>query len=270
MNEITSLTDQLERSTILDLRNGTNHPLSLRYSEIHSFALIQGDIKDGRVLPGLDFSNASPFYLAAKIAVDNGLERPDTFSLMHSALRKFYLNFQPMNAAKWLGINTPSNTRLSQIPPWGGVLPWRARTQLSYQQACESAAIVDNASMGRQGGVELGWQFCGPVSDEKIAIESERILVVLKKIARYGFQRNDSSDGDVRATALVNEDNKWRWLVSSGNHRAAAAAALGYDSIPIRINLVISRNDVLFWKHVVEGLFTYEEALFVFDNVFHN
>ena len=98
--------------------------------------------------------------------------------------------------------------------------------------------------------------------------EAERVLYVLTRIQQSGYSRHDGPDGDVRATALVNERQEWRWLITAGNHRASAAAALGMPSIPVRVNLVISRADAPYWKHVVDGLYSLDDALAVFDNFF--
>ncbi|MEW6655181.1 MAG: ParB/Srx family N-terminal domain-containing protein, partial [Bacteroidota bacterium] len=98
--------------------------------------------------------------------------------------------------------------------------------------------------------------------------EALRIEYVLKQVYNKGYMRWNSSEGDVRATALVNESGEWRWLITAGNHRASAASALGYEEIPIRVNLVISRTHVKYWPHVVNGLYSEEDALKVFDNYF--
>jgi hypothetical protein len=148
------------------------------------------------------------------------------------------------------------------------VFPWRARSIESYQKAFEKAAIEENLSVGRDKDISDGWLFCGPVSEAKRRIEAERIHYVLTQIYKNGYQRSDGPDGDARATALVNEKMEWRWILTGGNHRASAAAALGYKEIPIRVNLVIRRNEVDYWKHVEEGLITREQALQFFDMIF--
>ena len=252
---------------ILDLRKTTNHPLSLRYSEVYSYALLEGEFEHGRAQPGLPLSGKTPFVDIARIAVTYGVECPDTLDMMQARLRSFYEQVRPINAAQWLGL--ARITQLSKTPPWGAVFPWRARTVESYQKAYEDAAWAENRAVGRDVGISDGWLFCGPVSDEKVRIEAERILYVVRCIQAKGYKRSDEPDGDVKATALVTENQDWRWIVTAGNHRASAAVALGLRSIPVRINLVISRADAAYWKHVVDGLFTTEEALNVFDNFFY-
>lgn len=259
------MTDNM--SPILDLRVSTNHPLSLRYSEVFNQALLQGCFAHGRAQPSLPLSGATPFVDAARVALAHGVDRADTLDVMIAGLTRYYELVRPASAAQWLGVG--SGTELATSPPWAAVFPWRARSIASYRKAYEDAALAENRAVGREVGISDGWLFCGPVSQEKIRIEAERILYVLRRIRDTGYVRSDDPDGDVKATALVNNDHEWRWLITAGNHRAAAAAALGYYGIPIRVNLVISRGEASFWKHVVDKLFLLDEALTVFDNIFH-
>lgn len=251
---------------LLDLRQATNHPLSLRYSELHDNAVLDGVFAHGRAQPSLSLAGQTPFVNTARCALAHGVDRPDTLDHMMGILRGYYDLVRPGNAAAWLGLLNVQG--LLDQPPWAAVFPWRARSVASYRQAYEHAALAENQAVGRDVGIEDGWLFCGPVSDEKIRIEAERILHVLTSIQQTGYSRHNGSDGDVRATALVNERQEWRWLITAGNHRASAAAALGMTSIPVRVNLVISRADAPYWKHVVEGLYSVDDALAVFDNIF--
>jgi len=254
---------------VLDLRETTNHPLSLRYSEVFSQCVLWGRLEHGRAQPGLDAARSTPFVKAAQAALEHGPDCAGVLDAMASTLRSYYERVRPVNAAEWLGLEGDgAPPGLATVPPWAAVFPWRARSIASYRQAYEEAARAENRTVGREVGIEDGWLFCGPVSDEKICIEAERILFVLRRILEHGYQRSDENDGDVRATALVNEAGHWRWLITAGNHRASAAAALGLPAIPIRINLVISRADVRHWRHVADGLVDVTQALAVFDRYF--
>lgn len=252
---------------LLDLRDTTNHPLSLRYSEVFTQALLTGRVAHGRAHPSLSLGEATPFIEAARCALAHGLDRPDVLDRMGETLAVYYDAVRAEHAAAWLDISPCS--ALADEPPWAAVLPWRARTAASYRQAHEDAAWAENRSVGRDIGIADGWLVCGPVSAQKIRAEAERMLRVVRSLRDEGYRRSDQPDGDVRVTALVDEALDWRWLVTAGNHRAAAAIALGMDTLPVRVNLVISRADARYWKHVVEGLFTQDEALAVFDNIFH-
>ncbi|MDG5766708.1 hypothetical protein QA596_04450 [Balneolales bacterium ANBcel1] len=264
----------LEKSTmksqaITDLRNRGGHPLSLLYSEIYSAAVLTGRLQHGRSQPGFSLKGASPFYLSALAGFRHGLEKPDVFDVIRDVLRVYYEKVVPEHAAEWLGMQVAESHVFRQNPPWAAVFPWRARSIESYRQAYEKAAIEENRSVGiMDRDIQDGWLFCGPVSEAKMDVEARRIGNVLKSIKDQSYCRSDESDGDARATALVKSNGEWRWLLTAGNHRAAAASALGYDSIPIRVNLVIDREHVDFWPHVRNGNYTREQALEFFDRVF--
>lgn len=255
-------------ATVLDLRDTTNHPLSLRYSEVHSQCVLWGRFEHGRAQPGLDVARSTPFVKAARAAIAHGVERAGVLDTMVATLRPYYERVRPRNAAEWLGLVAAAPAALAAAPPWAAVFPWRARSVESYRKAYEDAALAENRAVGREVGIEDGWLFCGPVSEDKMRIEAERILFVLRRILEHGYQRSDGNDGDVRATALVDEAGHWRWLITAGNHRASAAAALGLEAIPIRVNLVISRADVRHWRHVADALVDEARALAVFDRYF--
>jgi folate-dependent phosphoribosylglycinamide formyltransferase PurN len=253
---------------IIDLRGTTNHPVSFLYGEIYKNALLNGKIIDGRSQPGFGLLEATPFVEAAKAGVEFGIQKDGVLEVIHSTLENYYNLVQPKSAAEWLGLCFEENHILAQSPPWSAVFPWRARTVESYRMVYEKAAISENKVSDKKLDISDGWLFCGPVSYDKCRVEAIRIHYVLKKISREGYQRWDSSEGDVKATALVKESGEWRWLITAGNHRASAASALGYKEIPIRVNLVINRNQVDYWPHVVDGLYSREDALKIFDNIF--
>lgn len=257
-----------ESTPIIDLRNSTNHPVSLQYSEIYSNALLTGKIIDGRSQPGFALTNDTPFVLAAKNAIAYGIEKEGVIEVIKEVLSNYYDLVQPKSATEWLGLKLDRDHILSQSPPWASVFPWRARSVESYRLAYEKAAILENKISGGMLDISKGWLFCGPVSMEKCRVEAQRIDYVLKEISRNGYQRWDTSEGDVKATALVKENGDWKWLITAGNHRASAAAVLGFEEIPIRVNLVIHRQHVKLWSHVVDGLYTENSALQVFDNYF--
>lgn len=254
---------------LIDLREAGNHPSLLKYKEIFNAAVLNGQIKYGRSQPGFSLSGMSPFVVAAKEAVAFGLDKSGVLDAVISVFRKYYNSIQIDTAAEWYGISNSEGSELKKTPPWGAVFPWRGRSIVSYQKAFEKAAIEENLSVGKEGGIEKGWLFNGPVEEFKVKVESERMLFVLRQIHNNGYKRSDDLDGDARATALVDEEFNWRWLLTGGNHRASAAAALGFESIPIRVNLVINRSEVDFWNHVQNKTFTRIRALSVFDSYFN-
>jgi len=253
---------------LFDVRDTTNHPLSLKYSEIYNACLVNCSPSILRSQPGLSLLDYSPFVNAIKQVLNlQDLEGSNSLQKVEKVFYEYYETVQVKNASEWFGID---NDFLKKQPPWGAVYPWRARSISSYRKAFEKAAIHENNAIGHQGvDINEGWLFNGPVSKRKVRIESERMLYILKRIKKYGYQRSNENDGDPKATALVNENGEYRCVLTGGNHRASVASALGFTEIPIRINLVIRRDEVDFWPQVVDKIFTRSEALKVFDCYFN-
>jgi len=247
---------------ILDFRESDYHPMVMRYSELFNEAIINANIEDGRTQPGFPINKFSPFYIASKVAINSNYE----LSKVKNILKLFYITFTHIDAAEYFGLS--NNTLLSNKPPWASVFPWRARTVESYAYQYEKAAIDENRTNGLEEGISSGWLFSGPVSSKKIEVEAKRMVYVTKQILNKGYKRSFEPDGDVKATVLIKEDAQWRWLITSGNHRANAASALGYQTIPIRVNLIISRSDYKYWPGVVNGIYTEVDALRIFDAIF--
>ncbi|AQU84856.1 MULTISPECIES: hypothetical protein [unclassified Halomonas] len=255
----------LRSGSLVDLRGSVQHPLVFSYTEVFESAILECPFEYGRTQPCWRLDEESPFVKSVQVALKYSSDS-QRYIAIYGVLEEFYQRFTHENAASYLGLR---NDALAEVPPHGSVFPWRARTQKSYQTQYEKAAINENISVGIAEGISAGWLFCGPVRKEKLKAEALRMKNVFDSIQSKGYQRSDDDDGDVKATALINDNQEWRWLITAGNHRASAAAGLGYESIPVRINLIIRRCDVKYWPNVLSGLYTIEEALFVFDRVFY-
>ncbi len=261
-----NLSNQLEpiSETMVDLRQSVNHPILLQYSEIFREVLVETPISHGRMNPCFKINTNAPFYIAAKASLK---DETNPYETIFNRLSDYYASFQPKNIAEFYNFETNSKTLLSE-PPWAGVLPWRARSLRGYKETIRKGTLSDNKYFGLKQGIEYGWAYCGPANEEKSRVEAKRLFDLTKSINQKGYIRNDGKDGDIIATALINDDFEWRWLVTNGYHRACVLAAIGYESIVVRINLVVRRGDVKFWPHVLDGLYSEREARIIFDNIF--
>lgn len=251
---------------LVDLRATCNHPISLLYSEIFSASLHTASINDGRIQPHFPISR-SPFYQAVQAGLAAAESRVDT-ARISECLRQFYDAFQPATIDAWFGLNSQNPVLLTQ-PPWSAIFPWRARSLDAYgtlvaDAACREMGVYNNA------GVDPGvfWGKCGPVLPAVIDNETHRLTLLVDSIRSHGYQRSNEEDSDIVATALVNDDHAWVWIVTSGYHRACVLAALGYTEVTVRINKVVIRNQWKFWPQLLDGLYTETEALTIFDNIF--
>lgn len=254
------------KEEVVDLRTKSNHPLTFKYSEIFKSALLNANVADGRVLPYFKLNNNAPFY---KAALEGAIESSNSFEAVKKELSNFYKTFQPKSIADWFKIEQSTSRELVSLPPWSAILPWRARSVQGFKYIIEQGTLKDNRKENLEGGIENGWAYCGPVSDSKLLIETERINNLIHSVKNKGYQRSLNKDGDIIATAIISNNNQWRWIVTNGYHRACVLAALGYKEIPIRVNIVVRENEVNYWPQVLDGFYTRDEALFIFKNIFN-
>ena len=82
----------IDAPRILDLRETTNHPISLRYSEIFSAALLTGFFSHGRSQPGVCLAENAPFVETAKVGLAYGLSKEGALEKMRQLLPPTRLN----------------------------------------------------------------------------------------------------------------------------------------------------------------------------------
>ena len=253
--------------TLVDLREVVRHPAVFRYTEIYREMLILAKVSGGRVAPRYILNGDAPFCVAAK----EGLSNPSSVeAAVQASLSRSYAAFQPQHISDWFGLQSTSMHHFEH-PAWCGILPWRARTLESYRDAIASGTYRDNQEANLDMDIHQGgWAHAGPVTDEKCAAEAHRLAVLIESIGNHGYLRHHGDDGDIVATALINERGAWTWVVSNGYHRAAVLAAMGHDLVPVRINQVVRRDEVNHWPQVLVGFYTRDEALHIFDTLFHS
>ena len=105
----------------------------------------------------------------------------------------------------------------------------------------------------------------GPVSERKLALEVQRVLVLDESLKANGFRPSARHPLEVVG---LRRGGDYRWLAMRGRHRFAACAAWAIDSVDARVTKVIRREDVCTWPRVVSGAFTQQGALRVFDRLF--
>jgi len=133
--------------------------------------------------------------------------------------------------------------------------PWNRQNKEGFHLYKKELRARFNEDLGRKGV-------------ERSSAEAHRFADLLVSIEKHGFLRNNSPDGDIGATVLMREDGQWRWLASAGNHRAIALGILGLETIPVRMDSIVYRQDVGFWPNVKNGTYTPAYAREIFDRVF--
>lgn len=103
-------------------------------------------------------------------------------------------------------------------------------------------------------------------SDEKVRIETSRLLEVYHQIKTRGFKPQYP---DSLGCYVLKQEEDYKWFVQGGQHRAAVLAALGFDKIPVHVRQIIRREEAAFWPNVLSGLYSEKKALTIFDAMFH-
>lgn len=255
----------VKKTSPVDIRTSEDHPVSFFYRYPNRTLLFSAPVELGTGLFDYQVDIGSRLSKCLRQKVGS----PEFRYQIKEVLQEFYETWQPTNAAEWFSLKPGSVPALAELDAWVCPWPWEAQdvnkrlTRRRQQDVRENAAIS-----GKKLGIEDGWKFCGPVSNEKLEIEVERFFQMFDSIMNHGYHRHDRLDGDILASVLCHPDGQWRWLVTSGQHRYIVLSALGYDRIPIRVTQFIWRRDVLHWPNVVRGIFTPEAALSVFDRSF--
>lgn len=250
---------------ILDLTKSKNHPLQLRYSEIFKEALIKVKIKDGRVNPsGTLLSH--PIVLALNNL--ETIEKSNWYEHIYLSLYDFYKNFSPKSISEWFNISI-KNKQAHNKEAYYSVLPWRARSVQGFGDVIVNNIKKEALDAGFKACLEFGWTYAGPVSTDKIKAETKRFISIYESILINGYSRNSSEDGDIKITALIDNNKDWRWFPTSGIHRCYVLTALGYTEFIARVNLIIVEDEVDYYPHVVDGFYTKTEALKIFNQIFH-
>ncbi|WP_372372540.1 hypothetical protein ACDI10_10400 [Vreelandella venusta] len=249
----------------VDARRHLSNPLELNYLYPGKELLLDAPMEWGFGLFNLSGHRRFLNDVMQEAFYKPGRER----DLLREALRVFYAEWQPANAAEFLGVSSDQAGGLVDVPPWQAYSPWDSYNAAEKSAKRQRTELRENARiLGRHLGINAGWKFCGPVSEDKLEVEVERLARVLESIRDQGVCRHDGTDGDIRASVLTHSDGRWRWVVHGGQHRYAVISALGAPRAVIRVERFIRREDVALWPTVTSGFFSQETALKIFDNYF--
>ncbi|MEY8714822.1 hypothetical protein AB9G26_05995 [Francisella philomiragia] len=253
----------------VDQRKLTNNPKAIHYyTNSDRQVLIEAELKNGRGLEifSLEKNSLHPFIYATREAINSNEPK----KVLRKSLKKYYLSVVPYNASEWLGLKKNEVPLLDKEPPWVSLLPWENTSIFDKKLGRQKCAIYDNKEHGGAYSIKKGWRNFGPVSEEVLEVETNRLFKLMQSVEKYGFIRDYSNKGDIGGIVLINESNEWKWLVEwGGQHRVAVLSAMGYEKISIRVWQVVERKDVEIWPCVQSGIYSKDSALRVFDNIFY-
>ncbi|MGB5792131.1 hypothetical protein [Poseidonibacter sp.] len=252
----------------VDIRGLSNNPRALSYfTNTNRQILINTTFDKGRGLEMFSLSPNShhPFIVAIKYALTTNNYK----KALKEKLSQYYSLVQPQSSSEWLGFDKGEVPLLDNEPAWVSLLPWENSSLKNKKNGRNECAIYDNSEHGANLDISEGWRSFGPVSDEVLELEVNRLYKLMNSIKKNGILRDDNFGGDIGAIILLKDETDYRWVVEwGGQHRSAAISAMGYTDISIRVWQVVERKDVSLWPNVQSGLYSKKMALKIFDNIY--
>lgn len=213
----------------------------------------------------LDPEDGHPF-----LATLNEYKNDKNIPLELSPLYRYYELYQPKSASDLMDIDNPSYTDFNALPALAATPLWASRRpedQISYLKYIYRK---EDEAQGIRTGKFIGGSEYGPIEIKKLAIEYGRLTTLYDSIKQHGYtpERGDWITGTVWA-----DENDWTIAISTGQHRIACLAALGYESATVYLQEkkapggILLRSCARHFPSVVRGFHTEEEATSIFDRI---
>lgn len=196
-----------------------------------------------------------------------GVQKQPRLAAAADALTNYYDKFQPENFGEiWRRAGLSTDIGLLAGQPTRHYCNW-----LPWAEPCDTLADMQ-AGVTRCGAWPAGdCHAYGPLSPDERLRELSRIHAVLSKLSNDGYEPDVNLDGYIRGQILL-RGTESRFLVSAGQHRLAALAALGYNQFLAKFqpgrSKVIDVAKVQSWPQVANGTYTEQQAINVFNGLF--
>ena len=188
-----------------------------------------------------------------------------------SFLERYYKTWAPGSSGEAVAGFEDAPPLLASIASFTLHAPWMEACPQDRQALMERIILDENRMAGCTGlAAGEGYGLHGPVSEKKGEIEFRRLINIYKSIKAHGYDRSQG-DGDVTAIA-IECNGEYRFCVMHGQHRVAAAGALGFQTVPISITKVVHYSEICHWPQVYRGFWSkvqaekFIEHLFTFES----
>lgn len=250
-------------------------PITFEYvPQLRGYAVLEIPLADARAFHALGLplrSDSQPYVRAAQCARQQSSEDRARTSI-EAVLRGYYEAVRPASAAEVLDLSWEqlpgllgSAANSDDHPIDTSFLPW-GRSPAEVREGRRRCATFEGLQNGVIANVADGVTSFGPVSPAKLSLEVSRLSRLVASVKSRGFIRfNPRSPLQVSAFRRADQ---YKWVINSGQHRFAVAAAFGVEWVPAMVTDVVRRDDARYWPQVVNGIFTEAGALSVFDRIF--
>lgn len=249
----------------LDLRKTTDNPIDALYLAKNRPFVINAEIDKCRSFfyAGYTYSNKYP-NPAVQFLLDYKEKNKQDYK--DSSLEHYSSTWQPQTAAQVLGFVGNGNSKIHGLPKTQFVYPWEAINPEIRELRLKIVEFVYYDQQSKKKKSIKSEKLFGPSNAFVLKNEAHRLISVYRSIIKNGYIRNNSNYGDIHCYVLVDGKN-YVFLINGGTHRMAAVSALGYKNVPIRVAQIIRKEDASCWPHVKNGLFSYNEAMYIFDRI---
>ena len=179
-------------------------------------------------------------------------------------LLKCYENERKLTSETPMGELAPA--AFSNVPPWAIVFPWEKislqEKLLMYPEWYKSNRSMNGANL-RTTQSDAPFSFLYSTAAAQSQVEQTRKLV--GNIRSRGIIET----ADLPLVYILRNGRRWRWcMTGEGNHRAYVFSLMGELSMLAEVYAFIDRDRASEWPNVLNGNYTVDEALSVFDSCF--
>ncbi len=253
----------------LDFTDKGLDPISALYLAGQNQMIMNLDLNLGRTNRWFDMSESSldPAIFAIRTALEKKLSGNELFHDIFHTLKENQASTIFDNAAKYLDLDTDQSKVLDTYPWWAEVKPWDNRSMENMLKFSAYEVKKNRASNGMYIKSNDPYEIMTEDLKNSLNSHARQYANITEQIRKNGFKYG-SEFGYVSAEILIDK-NIIRWkLGGEGNHRAAAASALGLKSIPVLISKIIRLDELEYWPNVKLGTFTKEQATKIFYSIF--
>ena len=187
-----------------------------------------------------------------------------------SILETFYEKYQPSNAAEAIVGFDRVPEAYSSYPSHVFICPWSSLTVDELDRITRRWVRSDREEHGGNCSWSIetdGYPVYGPVSERAGRLEYQRLIDVYERLKSDGYDR---SHGHIHFL-ILRRGEEYRFLNKGpGQHRAAAMAVLGHETVPavFKENHVIDLRMAEYWPQVQNGAWTRGQVEAYFDHLF--
>ncbi|MCH7396518.1 hypothetical protein MM236_00900 [Belliella sp. DSM 107340] len=239
-----------------ELKFKLNCPLEAWYRSKTDCFIVDVDLQN---LLDLDFFEG--FWKTAIDQYENG-----GFSKALESFKEYYSKCQFENVADRIGITPYKDWHF--LSPWYYVEPWEAVSPESAFERNFNMMVNETKKYGFENyKIDFGHKSFGPLVDELVELELKRLVGIYNSIKKYGLIENSKL---IKGKIFVANDQV-KVRPGDGWHRVFGCLSNSFNRVPMKfnkLNSIVRREDVRYWPSVNAGLYSKNEALMVFDNLF--